>query len=620
MTSEVSIGNSIKDGYKETHKWVINNLKWLNELEAFYRDRAKLEKEYSDKLSNLTSEYFAKKSSGTVALSVGDTPSTTPGSLESASLVAWNEILSQTETIAKDHSQLAQEFEFQVADQLVALGRKCDSVLTTINGFNSELTERKDKTFGSLEKAKKSYDESCSDMESARAKQTKSTSDKAQRKADHREHDMNVAKNNYLIKINQANRLKDKYYFQDVPEVLDLLQDLNECKTSVVNQIWVSASTLEKNLGKRIETRLTTADSVVHKNSPPLDSSMFIEHNLKHWDEPKDFTYIPSAVWHDDEQFVVASDVELQDLKIRLAKAQQAYEQMDSIAQQEMSKLSSLNKQKHDLKKASDVDYNSLMSLLSKYLTIISSFTNHETSKLDAEVEISSIQNNVPAGYDLSTEGIDLSKLKKKGGFFGKLRKNLTVSSTNSHVKNEDTAESASVFSSDSKHKALDRFSVFKRRARGVSNASALSSTLADDESFESQSTPVNRVLYAYEKQDVDELTVRPGDAIKLISSDSGNGWTKIRNESSGQSGLVPTTYVEIHEKAREPPRAPLPRKTVNALKTVTALYDYQAQGEDEISLAKNDTISVIRADDGSGWTYGENTGNKGLFPTSYCS
>ena len=131
MSQTISIGNEIKDGYPETNKWVQNNIKWLSSLEAFYRERAKLEKEYSEKLSQLTKEYFSKKSSETVALSVGNTPATTPGSLESASQVAWNEILSQTEIIASDHNKFANDISFNICEQLKTLSSRCSCLLYT---------------------------------------------------------------------------------------------------------------------------------------------------------------------------------------------------------------------------------------------------------------------------------------------------------------------------------------------------------------------------------------------------------------------------------------------------------------------------------------------------------
>ncbi|SCU85398.1 LADA_0D07272g1_1 [Lachancea dasiensis] len=620
MSSELSIGNEIKDGYKETHKWVVNNIRWLSELEAFYRDRAKLEKEYSSKLTHLTGEYFSKKSAGTVGLSVGDTPTTTPGSLEAASLVAWNEILSQTEKMSQDHNQLAQEFEFQVADQVSALGKKCELLLSAINGFNTELADKRDSSYSALDKAKKDYDEKCVNMESARAKQTKSSSDKAQRKAGEKEHDMNIAKNNYLIKINQANRIKDKFYFQDIPEVLDLLQDLSESRVRVLNSIWFSAGSVERDMCKRIENRLSTADSVVEQNKSNLDTTMFIKHNLKDWKEPADFQYIPSPVWHDDEQFVATSEAELQDLRIRLAKSQQTYDKMHSFASAEMEDLGALNKQRHNVRSKDEYSGQELLALLTKYSRTITSYTSHETAKLEAEVEIESIQNNVGGQHDLNTDTVDLNKLGKKGGVFNRFKKTLTISSEKKGTR-VDKSDQSSLASAASKEKHGHHLSFLRGRSRAQSNVSGVSLTAESDldsgTGFPEVDT--NRVLYAYQAQDVDEVSVNVGDTITLLTADSGSGWTKIANESTGDTGLVPTTYVDIREKsAAIAPPAPRPRKNAPASRVVSALYDYVAQEDGELSISEGDKVTILKDDDGSGWTYGELRGVKGLFPTSY--
>ncbi|CEP61864.1 Bzz1p LALA0_S04e02432g [Lachancea lanzarotensis] len=621
MSSEISIGDEIKDGFKETFKWVQNNLKWLSELEAFYRERAKLEKEYSGKLAHLTSEYFGKKSAFTVMLSVGDTPTTTPGSLEAASLVAWNEILSQTEKMSQDHNQLAQEFEFQVGDQLVALSRKCELLASTINGSNNALVEKRDKAYSGLEKAKKLYDEKCTQMESARAKQTKSSSDRTQRKADDREHEMNIAKNQYLVKINQANRIKDKYYFQDVPEVLDLLQDLNESRTRSLKTIWATASSVEREMCKRIEARLSTADSVVAQNKPSLDSTMFVKHNLKDWKEPADFQYVPSSVWHDDEQFSVSSGAELQDLRVRLAKAQQTYDQMHGFATSELEDLSSLNKQRQGVRAQENANGEQALALLSKYARSLTSYTSHESSKLEALVEIESIQNNVPEEHDLSTDGIDLDKLGKKSGVFNRFKKSLTISSDKKSVA-EDTGDMSSAISSESKGRQSHHgLSFLRGRSRAKTNDSSFSANTGGDanNSVEQTDSTKNAVLYDYQKQDDDEASVSVGDGFSVLTLDTGSGWTKIRNESTGETGLVPSTYIEVREKPRtNAPRAPPPRKSA-ASRTVQAIYGYEAEEEGELSIQTGDSINVLRDDDGSGWTFGEVRGVKGLFPTSYC-
>lgn len=62
--------------------WVANGVVWLDEIQQFYRERSAIEKEYSAKLNALAKRYFEKKVKRSASLSVGDTPSMTPGSLE----------------------------------------------------------------------------------------------------------------------------------------------------------------------------------------------------------------------------------------------------------------------------------------------------------------------------------------------------------------------------------------------------------------------------------------------------------------------------------------------------------------------------------------------------------
>jgi formin-binding protein 1 len=46
-----------------------------------------------------------------------------------------------------------------------------------------------------------------------------------------------------------------------------------------------------------------TADEVA-RNIPILDSAMFVRHNLAQWDEPVEFAFEPSPIWHDDANIV----------------------------------------------------------------------------------------------------------------------------------------------------------------------------------------------------------------------------------------------------------------------------------------------------------------------------
>ena len=61
---------------------VAGGIAWLDDIQQFYRERSVIEKEYSSKLNALAKKYFEKKAKRSSGLSVGDTPTLTPGSLE----------------------------------------------------------------------------------------------------------------------------------------------------------------------------------------------------------------------------------------------------------------------------------------------------------------------------------------------------------------------------------------------------------------------------------------------------------------------------------------------------------------------------------------------------------
>ncbi|CAL9730173.1 protein Bzz1p [Monosporozyma unispora] len=670
--STLSIGNELKDSFGETSKWVQYNLKWLLEVEAFYKERSKLEKEYSDKLQALTAEYFNKKSVASVPLGVGEKPTMTPGSIEAASVVAWNEILTQTELIARDHGKLALDFDKTISAQVNGLYTKLDMTMTQITGFFNDMDKKKNGAYSDLEKGKKYYDDSCQNMELARSKSTKSPNDRNKKKLADKEVAMNVAKNDYLIKISQANRIKDKYYFQDIPEAVDLLQDLNECRTMFLNDIWKQASQLEITMGGNLQKRLTTADEVVKQNKPSLGTAMFIKHNVKNWKEPSDFVFKPSPIWHDDEGFIVSGSVELKDLKVKLAESQSTYNQMEDMTQSELSKLSKYNKVKQQLKSNEDsMDSKRFYENLKNYLSVVSGFTSHETIKLLSEVRIESIQNNVPEGMDLNVDDIKVTKTRKnrtsifgggssssntnrhhtstsgksEGGLLSKFTvKNLLAidsrkpndsgnhlglfnnNSGSSKSHSRSTSHATPDYEESSSPDINSTSTSTPSMGRSRANTSATSHTMT---STTSTSGNGNKVLFAYEKQDDDEISVQPGDIIDLVEKDSGSGWTSVKNISQGGIiGLVPTTYIKIAEpststthNSRGPaPSVPPPRRNTVAVRTVTAQYAYEAQGNDEMNISPGDVITVIRGDDGSGWTFGELNGEKGLVPTSYCN
>lgn len=133
---------------------------------------------------------------------------------------------------------------------------------------------------------------------------------------------------------------------------------------------------------------------------------------------------------------------------------------------------------------------------------------------------------------------------------------------------------------------------------------------------------------------------------MELLEEDDGSGWVKIA-DSEGGKGLVPASYVELSEGGTEggdtetiltPISAPSqgcgtygksakPYRycgTIVEYTPVRAIYTYDAQGADELSLHEGDAIELSAGPKGGqnyadGWWEGfDTTGRKGIFPSNY--
>jgi formin-binding protein 1 len=165
---------------------VSNGIKWLDDVQSFYRERAIIEREYSQKLrylipfpsflpqvlkrSTLSKKYLEKKAKKSASLSVGDTPQITPGSLESASLTTWTTILDDLENLSKEREMLANSFNAQVADPIRNLQVRCDDLRKKHVDFAEQLEEERDKVYKDLKECKKAYDARCETLENRRSK------------------------------------------------------------------------------------------------------------------------------------------------------------------------------------------------------------------------------------------------------------------------------------------------------------------------------------------------------------------------------------------------------------------------------------------------------------------
>ena len=256
----------------------------------------------------MAKKYYEKKSRKSSSLSVGDTPSLTPGSLESASLTTWTTQLSTLEARAGEHDRLGNDLISQVAGPLQYFAGKYEELRKSHAEFAGKLQKERDSSYNDLRKIKSKYDGVCQEVENRR-KKSESAFDHGKQKAQtaysQQVMEMRNIKNTYLININVTNKLKETYYHEYVPEVLDSLQDLSETRIAKVNALWTLAAQLETGTMTRSGDQLRHLTSEIPRNDPRLDSMMFVRHNVTQWQDPPDMGFEPSPVWLDDASMCI---------------------------------------------------------------------------------------------------------------------------------------------------------------------------------------------------------------------------------------------------------------------------------------------------------------------------
>lgn len=123
--------------------------------------------------------------------------------------------------------------------------------------------------------------------------------------------------------------------------------------------------------------------------------------------------------------------------------------------------------------------------------------------------------------------------------------------------------------------------------------------------------------LYSYTAQTDEEMNIAEGEELEIVENNV-DGWTKVKNAMSGNSGMVPTNYLTINT-------ATISRQVSNIAdilapspgpQYVVAVYDYDASDEGEISYKAGDQIEVLEADQAEEWWEGKviRTGDLGSF------
>ncbi|ODA76618.1 hypothetical protein RJ55_07889 [Drechmeria coniospora] len=143
-------------------------------------------------------------------------------------------------------------------------------------------------------------------------------------------------------------------------------------------------------------------------------------------------------------------------------------------------------------------------------------------------------------------------------------------------------------------------------------------------------------IQYDYEKAEDNEIELVEGEYVTNIDMVDEDWW--MGTNAKGESGLFPSNYVELVEDDPQSASAPSPPPPPAAAEppaaaddltdtaeaahggdgaTATALYDYEAAEDNELSFPEDATITGLEFPD-EDWWFGQYDGRSGLFPANY--
>ena len=138
------------------------------------------------------------------------------------------------------------------------------------------------------------------------------------------------------------------------------------------------------------------------------------------------------------------------------------------------------------------------------------------------------------------------------------------------------------------------------------------------------------KVLFDFEAGDDDELTLKMGDPVKVLSRE-GDWWlvTDVRQ----RQGLVPSNYLQVigsqpahsSSSSRSQPLPP-PTNGPNATLLATphyeceavAMYDYEGLDENELSFKEGERLKIIKRDPAGWWEAVSDQRKRGWIPGNY--
>ncbi|TFY64582.1 hypothetical protein EVG20_g5899 [Dentipellis fragilis] len=632
----------------------------FGDIRDIYRERVALEREFAGKLQLLAKKAAEKKTKKMGAAVFGSEPSQNwnEDTLSQSTLNnAYAKIIGSLVNASQDHVNVADALSNQVVDVLKAVERKADDNIKKQAQFYQKLLSDRDKIYNDRLKTKQKYDEECIEVEGYRQKQDRANDDKhagrAAKQYEQQQTDMQNAKNIYLIATVVANQTKARFYTKDLAKLEDqyrecTLEDTltlahhrtehlqNHLVTKFVSILHHAQALLTTHY-ESLKSRVVAVDAALGEVDAGKDQDLFVEYNVRPFTAIPDWVFEPCSSHYDTGEMSLEPGPKVF-LQNKLSRCRGRRNELAPLLQTksaEEEKLIAIVTAYKDNQSLGNVD-----EVMEDYLDASHQTTLYEISKTVLDAEIETVESHLagdeggqsPHAFKSSSFTIPTECGYCGTSIWGLSSCRLYRKPASRHRQSDSLSRTASVLSRSSSQGRP--CSPAPRRESDQILASSLKTPVATPSSFTrselrtsvKEEHPTARVVFAFTPTSPFELAVREGAMVHVVEEDDGSGWVKVADGSGGK-GLVPASYIEAIESGTSVPQAPAPVVQARVSRTrVRGLYDYQAQGPDELDVREGTLIELTEGDSGGqnyaeGWWEGIDTsGKKGIFPSNYVS
>uniref|UniRef100_UPI00398F84D7 cdc42-interacting protein 4-like isoform X2 n=1 Tax=Pristiophorus japonicus TaxID=55135 RepID=UPI00398F84D7 len=538
-------GSELWDQYDIIERQTQWGIDLVEKYVKFVKDRTEIEQAYAKQLRTLVKKYSPKR------------VSKEDHELKFSQYHTFINILNELNDYAGQREVIAENLMQHVFAELLKYlhDNKQERKMHLLEGRKSQ--QNLEVSFKQLEYAKRRFERDCKEAEKALQNAdkvdndintTKADVEKAKQQSNLRNHMVEESKNEYASQLQKYNRDQNQFYFTEMPQVFNKLQEMDERRTRKLCEAYMLFAETERQvmpiIGKCLDGMTKAAESV-NENG---DSRVLIEAYKSGFERPgelefEDYSMMINRTSSENSIGSLKSETKTEQRTIgksktkrwpfgkknklavsedfshlppeqRRKKLQQKIEDLNKELQKQVDQREALDKMKDVYQRNPQMgDPNSLEPRITE--------TNQYIDRLRQELQ----------KYECwltDAEGKVVSRSESCVQYTPHYDRSPSLNNNGSHDKESpDTT-----YSDDSGQEPLPQ-------------PPALSEF--DDFDTDDLVHPIgsSTALYPFDGNSEGTIAMAEGEVLHLIEEDKGDGWTRVRR-SDGEEGYVPTSYVKI--------------------------------------------------------------------------